>query len=96
MLTPLMLLLQSRKAFVGLTTVLGAVAVAVVGLWRDVPVPALLGLLGTMTGISWKLMETIASEDNSVRLNARCEHDCLFDDVPPAIAKPKREITTGN
>lgn len=62
-----MLLLQSRKAFVALTTILAVTLVTCVGVIKDVPTQSLLGLVGAITAISWKLVEAIASEDNAQR-----------------------------
>lgn len=62
------LLLQSRKAIVAVISILAAALVAVVGEWRGLSNESLLGVIGAITGISWKLMGTIADEDNAQRL----------------------------
>lgn len=64
----IVLLLQSRKAFIALTTILGVTLVTCVGVWKGVDPSAILGLVGAITAISWKLVESIASEDNSQRM----------------------------
>lgn len=59
--------MESRKAFIALTSVIGVVLVTLAGVARGLKTEAILGLLVSITSLSWKLLETIASEDNSKR-----------------------------
>lgn len=63
-----LLLLQSRKALVGIMAIGSAVIVALGGMALHAPTETILALIGSIVGIVWKLIDAIASEDNSKRL----------------------------
>jgi len=73
-------LLQSRKFIVGTLAVGGAILVAAIGIFRGLPENAIIGLIGAITGVAWKLMDTIASEDNTKRLLQAADFVLVDDD----------------
>lgn len=87
MLQAFLLLCQSRKAFVSITSIIGSVLIVCVGIWKGLPSNTIIALIASITGITWKLVEAIASEDNTARLTSRGSNvDVNFEAAPDLIA----------
>lgn len=76
----LWLLTQSRKFIVGTLAVLGVVILSVIGLLKGLPENTILATIGAITGVAWKLIDAIASEDNSKRENVTFEMEVMPND----------------
>lgn len=74
----LKLLFQSRKFLVGTLAIMGSIGVCLVGILRNVPETTIISLVGAMTGVAWKLIDTIASEDISRRAFGDGEPDVVL------------------
>lgn len=65
----LWLLLQSRKFLVGTLAVLSSFFIAMFGIYKGLPDNSILAIIAAVTAVAWKLIDAIASEDNSKRDN---------------------------